>query len=277
MDSKRMMGWCALFISLIACGSENDPATPVGDGGTNEDASGPDTGGEDAGFSCAAGEVALSLVFRAMDYQGAPLEGVHACVVTHPEIPCVDTGADGRWNLCAPASAELAITYEKPGFMPTLTALTTGTDPSAYYRDNNLRMSAESICAHPWDEIGEQCPPTTKALLFVKAVVDEPESENLPAPLGGVTMTLSPAAEIGPFYEKEFGLADFDATATHAGNGNMFAAGVTPGDDQVVGLSHATLSSCKGHLAMSWPGSTPGTIRVPIRAGFRTFATVTCN
>lgn len=90
-------------------------------------------------------------------------------------------------------------------------------------------------------------------------------------------MTLSPAAEVGPFYEKEFGLADLAATATSPNNGNMFAAGLVPGDEQIVTLSHSTLATCTGHLAMSWPGPTPGTIRVPMRAGFRTFATVTCK
>jgi hypothetical protein len=269
----KVTGWCGIALGthgLLGGCADDDSAAADGGAGA-----GGDAGAGGMGFSCPAAEVPVPLTFHSSDYDGPALEGVHACIANHPAIPCVDTGSDGAWNLCAPAGAELAITYEKPEFMPTLVALTVGTASPTHYRALHLRMSPESFCSDPWDEVGVTCPPVD-SLLFVKAVEDDVESEHLPGPLGDVTVTLEPPAELGPFYANAAGKSDLDATATHALNGNAFAAGLVPGDDQLVTLTHPT-QSCRGHLAGSFIGSSPNTLRIPTRAGFRTFVVVTCE
>jgi len=284
MDTIRLSSLVGASLAILsACGDSAtaSDAAASGSSGSGGQAGGGGAGGEVSSFACSQGEVPLTQTIgegtTSFDGFLSPLEGVRACVVSHPSIPCTETEPDGLWEVCLPPSSEVVITYEKEGFMPTLVGIVTGNEPSAVPRARvqPLRPTT-AVCDSPWTKFGIACPPTDESLVFVKAVRAEQDSDALPQGLAEVSVEFEPAAGLGPLYEGALGEIDETATATMAPSGNAFAAGlVTP--EQIVTLSHPTLATCRGFSFDSWPGPTAGTVRIPTRAGFRTLVPVTCE
>jgi len=77
---------------------------------------------------------------------GAPLFGVTACpeAVGSPAnaAACTTTGSDGSFTLAAPANEWVAITFDKPGFVPTVRAVTTEASAMTLPRTENVMLPA---------------------------------------------------------------------------------------------------------------------------------------
>jgi hypothetical protein len=263
----RSKGSVLLALGLAAC-SDDAPLAP--DAGADSDI---DAAVEPA--TCAAGSFAWTTKFRDGSITGPAVAGVHACVITHPSIPCTDTAIDGTWTFCAPAVSEIAIAYEKSGYMPAIRPFVTGTAQPPHARARNLVLRVPDC--EMWSSGGAACPPSTSdagGLLWVGARENDFDADEFPGPLGDVSIALDPVAMIGPFY----GVTTADPTlvATDPANGNALAADVTEGDQQLVTITRPD-QVCHAYAYHAWSGTAAGTIRVPIRRGYRTFAAVTCE
>jgi hypothetical protein len=224
---------------------------------------------------CAAGSFTWSFTFHEGSNTGPAVVGVHACVLTHPSIPCGDSGLDGSWTFCAPENSEMAVAYEKAGYMSAIRTYVTGTTQPTKLRATTLVMRLPD-CAL-WSSAGAACPPSATdpgGMLWIGAREYDVNAELLLVPIGDVSISLSPASLIAPFYG--VGTADPNLTGTHPGNGNATAADVLEGDQQLVTITHPT-RTCRGYDYHAWAGPTADTIRAPIRRGFRTFVPVTCE
>lgn len=252
------------------------------DAATMPDAATIDTMPDIDASACATGTFPMSLTFRQDAFTGPALAGVHGCVITHPEIPCGDTGIDGSWSFCAPENSEIAISAEKPNYMPIIVSRVTSTSQPSDIRARILTLNAPNCVI--WGSAGASCPPSTSdpgGLLHIGVRENMPGVDagltsppGYPAPIGDAVVTLEPAPLLGPFYPVN-GMVDPTLTATHPSNGNALAADVTEGNQQIVRITK-TGQTCHAFAYDAWPAG-DGAIRVPILRGFRSFAAVTCE
>jgi hypothetical protein len=263
-----------LVVALAACGDDADrvsvDAMQVPDAIVDAPA-------------CTAGTHGWTINFREDSPLGPGLANVHTCVLTHPQIPCTDTGVDGNASICVPDNSEIAISAEKADHMPIIHSFVTSISQPMDLRARFISLNVPSCAV--WSSGGVSCPPSATdagGMLWIGARVNDATNQNgpttpygYPDPLGDVVVELMPAAQIEPFYLVN-GLKDPNLTATHPSAGNALAGDVTEGDQQIVKLTRAG-STCHAFSYNAWPGPTAETIRVPIRRGFRSFAAVTCD
>ncbi len=208
---------------------------------------------------------------------GPVVEGVHGSVVDWPEI-AGDTDADGVWAPCLPKSEDLALSFEKDDFLPTLFAIRTGNTPPDKARHSTVVIHDNESASGIWSQLGVELPPADLALALVPFLEHKPDYNWFPGCLAGGSATPDPAPEVGPGYFDNYGNYDPDQTRTASGFCYP-CLGFRPDSDQVqevlVTLSHDTLTTCE-HLDGGWQGPTANTVRLPVKRGFRTWFHVTC-
>jgi hypothetical protein len=254
-------------IVAVACGSD--------EAANGADGSAPDAASADAA-ACASNELRFEMTLHAGYSTSDPvLPDVHTCVLDRPELGCADSDGAGTWALCLPASTDLALTLEHPGYLATIFPITT--PPSLPLPPHHAEgvMIDDANAGPPWVSMGVAYPPTDQALVWVRTH-GEGAGGFLPPNLGNVSGTFSPTAAQGPFYQGTDGSYDPNATATNDDQPDLFAAGLVEDGSQEVVLDHPTLSSC-AHLDGGWAGTQPSSVRIPARAGFRTTALVVCR
>lgn len=257
---NEMRGSTVLGAALAACG-----------GSTGGNMLAPDAAAADAQqMVCGASEFPWTTTIHDGTSNGPALSGVHVCMTSGTATSCADTAIDGKWQFCAPNDSEITVSLEKAGYMPGLSPITTGTSQPPEGRDFSI-LPVTTACPNTWAKMNLDCPPTTGGLLFLAA------RDSVETGIAGVVIdgASPPAAKTG--YGSPSGEVDSTLTASTT-NGNIYM-GTFPTADVVVTLHKDMTTSCHGRSLFAWTRSAPGPnmVKVPVRAGFRTYALVTCE
>ena len=245
-------------LALLLAGCEENLLAEVPDGGLE---------------ACPVGEVRWPMTIHKQTEIGAPLPGVRGCLLDQPGS-CVTTDTSGVWAPCVPKNADVAFTFEKDGYAATIYAIHTIAAPPDRGRWTELVMFGDAGVFENWTKYGIEYPPTTRGLVWIQTLANQPDASYLPPGIGGVSATFTPSdGAQGPYYSDAAGNYDPAATATIAARPHIFAA-LMPAGDQAVTLSDAALPTC-AHLDGGWTVA-PNTLRLPVRAGFRTYMATTC-
>ena len=249
---------------LVGCGETEGDGGNGGSAGTGGMGGEAGTGGMggDGGGSGMGGTVELFLITYEGDGWGAgpPLEGVAVCQTDTPN--CTTSDVNGQARLLLPANQEISYTLTKDGHMGWMAGDVT-----------DERFGAEG---------GPRLPMFTNEQIEAFA-----EANGIPYPLtGGVTSHhMNPVRIAGVTYDLvdttglEYYMDDdaertlrFDLTATTSeGFGGSWE--VPPGNHQVEFGGAATNCS----VAIAWPGNAPNRVKVPIKVGFFTLASMNCD
>ena len=247
---------------MAGSGGTGGTAGSGGSAGTGGMAGSGGTGGMggDGGSGGMGGTVELFLITYEGDgwEAGPPLEGVEVCQTDTTN--CTTSDVNGQVLLSLPANQEISYTLTKDGHMGWMAGDVT-----------DERFGAEG---------GPRLPMFTNEQIEAFA-----EANAIPYPLtGGVTSHhMNPVRIAGVTYDLvdttglEYYVDDdvthrFDLTATTSeGFGGSWE--VPPGDHQVEFGGAATNCS----VAIAWPGNAPNRVKVPVKVGFFTLASMNCD
>jgi hypothetical protein len=249
---------------LAACGGggDGDPDAPPA----------PDAA-IDAAEGCAADELELTGRVRRFDTlagPGALAEGATVC--ESPAQDCSTTEATGRYTLCVPRDADVALTFALAGYAAQLYPYTTAPTPTDEL-DFDLYSDAVNLPIYNVAATGLTYPPTTLANL--SAAVFRPGTT---AGVPDATLSITPSAGIGPVY----GVADdvfyhLDPKPDATTSIGFVEFGDLPTGDYDVFVTHATNTDCELQSGR-WPSPTKGAVvRVPVVAGFETYVFLQCG
>ena len=189
---------------------------------------------------------------------GPVLQGVGVCETDMDN--CVTSGADGKAQLMLPANQEVSYIVSTDGRIPWMAAevpdeTTISLQPGyAMWLDEDVEAFAEANTI-PY-------PLTGGAVLL----------HMNPTRTEGVTFTLVDDAGALAYYADEDGFFRFDLTETTVnGFGGFFE--IAPGDRQIEFGGSAT--NCTATLG--WPGDAPNRVKVPVRVGHVTLASMDCD
>ena len=248
---------CVLALGVMGCGET------TGAGGSGGSAGSGGTGGMggDGGSGGMAGTVELSLTTYEADGWGLGprFEGVEVCQTDTTN--CTTSDVNGVARLLLPANQEISYTVTKDGYMGWM---------------------AGDVTDETFGDEGRPGYP----MYPDQQIADFAQANMIPYPLtGGVTSHhMNPTRTAGVTYDLvdatglEYYLDDdaertlrFDLTATTTdGFGGSWE--VPPGNHQVEFGGVAT--NCT--VALAWPGDAPNRVKVPIKVGFFTLASMNC-
>ena len=250
---------CALgLMPLIGC---SETAGTGGSGGSAGDGGTGGMGG-DGGSGGMGGTVEFSLTTYEGDgwELGPPLEGVEVCETGTTN--CTTSDVNGQARLSLPANREISYTLMKEGHMPWIAGDVT-------------------------DETFQHEGLPTLPMYPNEQIADFAQSNMIPYPLtgGALLLHMNPLRTAGVTYDLvdatglEYYVDDdaertlrLDLTATTSdGFGGSWE--VPPGDHQVEFGGVAT--NCT--VALAWPGDAPNRVKVPVKVGFFTLASMNCN
>jgi Carboxypeptidase regulatory-like domain len=201
------------------------------------------------------------------DETDSPVTGATVCVLqpaTQAQEPCTTTDALGVYALTAPAHAEVSITVRAEGFAARLVPMTlVGKD----VRERSVPLHSVARTATRYGALGATPPGETIGGLFATAAGLEGTS------VPGATFLLDPMTGKGPLYFSAAGAPDAARTSASRHSSALFA-NLQPGE--VVLTISASPLTCVPAWG-GWPSRVPGSIRVPILAGFETVATMLCQ
>ncbi len=299
----------AALVFSFGCGSDEVIAASGGAGGTGGGAGAGGATGGSAGTGGGDAGPTISYSGRFTEFaligNEPPLEDAEICVVDHPQIPCVNTDADGKYLLTGvPANTELAITATKDGFQGNLVLAVSGEvdqTVDAFMINNTLAQLVYTGAGFTWPLNNEG---TLTAGVFHRVPVngggdagggdagggdagggdagatDAATSDAAGTDAGtknegldGATMTVTPVAGKGPVYLSSGGTPDQGATATSSQGFGIF--GNLPPGDYEVAVSHPT-KTCVIDL-LGWPATNKSAARVRVQADFIAAATFICE
>jgi hypothetical protein len=207
------------------------------------------------GISCIDGEPTVTLFAKIRDRDlDQDLEGVRVCETDTDN--CQVTNADGRAPIELPCEQEVSYTFEKEGYVSGLWLDVT----DETFQGFSYPMISDAQLEEDLEILMIPNPPMGGAV-FLLAIGGNP----------GVTFDLvDETAQV--FYLDEDGTPNPDLTATTSpALGGFFE--VPPGEYQIEFGGNAT--NCVPRAA--WPGDAPNRTKVPIKAGFITFAAMACD
>jgi len=242
---------CALVVPLIGCGDETTATGGTGGSG--------DTGGDggSAGSGGETVELTLTLVVGATGADRPPLEGAEFCETDTENCEMTDANGQATIEVAVPDDQQISYTYTKEGYLSVLYSdvvdETLFTDRIHWtVTDAEMeRLSDLLMTPYPYEETG--------ALIVDVGIIS------------GATFEFVPASGTGFYYDAQGEPSlDLDSTST-SGAGGFFE--VAPGEVEVrIG---GTATNCTPLSA--WPGSEANTIRMPIKVGFISWSSVTCD
>ncbi|MFO0747131.1 MAG: hypothetical protein U1F43_15930 [Myxococcota bacterium] len=195
----------------------------------------------------------------------SPLAGVEICIVSPTGIPCVTTGADGKYTLAGlPASTKVQATVTKADFYPVFASFKTRTTDftiDAVLLRIDLVKLAFTAAGIDLDE--------SKGAILVRAY--DP-ALGLTSAVEGISGEVSPAdSGDGPVYNSADSIPG-DATSTST-SGTWAVVNLDAGTYQV--KSSGDGRTCPG--TFHWPGSNGADwIETPVRAGSVSYVYVDC-
>jgi hypothetical protein len=224
----------------------------TGTGGTGGTSGSGGAGG--VGGTGGSGETVT--LFATIRDSGEPLEGVEVCETDTDN--CAATNEAGTATIELPADQEVSYTFEKEGYVSGLWLDVT--DDTFFI--GGFPMQSDAAMEESFETLMIPYPPTGGAI-FLKAV--QPNE-------AGVTFDLVDETAGVLFYRDEAGSPDPGLAATTSnGTGGFFE--VPPGEYQVE--FGGSVTDCVPREA--WPGNAENRARVPVRAGFITYAGMTCG
>ncbi len=216
---------------------EGDGATTGTDAGGGEDAApSPATGGADAGAGpFVSGQVVdgsnLTAAgnFDATKY--SPLQGVQVCLYGQSSVPCATTDASGKYSLAVPAGTAFTVSYVKTGYQPTLYAIgaqtsgSTDDAPAIFLSSTSSFTSLGTMAGAPPD-------PTKGTILFGGGTIGPSPGALYHELFGtfdyyyvpGYSVTIAPAATVGPIYVSADWEPDPSLTASSSAGWGFFQA-----------------------------------------------------
>ena len=254
---------CALGVfPLVGC-SENG-----GEGGTGGTAGTGGTGGSGGALPQTV-ELRLTATEGDDNIQGTRLEGVEFCETD--TVNCVMSDADGQTTLEVemPADGLISYTYSKDGYAPGLRADVVDEEFTAFTGEYGNFNITDATMTDRFAIMDSPYPMEGTGMVSVSAFV----SDMLPAflPIAGATFELVGATGRGYYTDtSEEPSVDLTETSFH-GEGGFIE--VAPGEVEITFGGRAT--NCV--VLKGWPGSEANTIRLPVKAGFITWGSVSCD
>lgn len=187
---------------------------------------------------------------------GAVVPEVEACVVDHPEFPCVTANENGAVDVEVPMGEEVIIRFTKsPTQVPA-------NEHALHFEDQSLTR---------YTMITETSLELFRGLVGVEEVPGTGTIIGIASP--GVTLSLEPEAGFGPIYLDDNLLPNLDLTGT-SGNGGWGFTNVPPGSYEVKFV--AAGQTCVGEG--SWAAETPGSHAITVVADeLSTSGLITCQ
>jgi hypothetical protein len=276
------------FVLTIAAGSviaacSSDSASPVGDASPADDSSIPspvaEAGGSeasalppDAGAASVTGLVvdasnySAAKNFDATQYSG--VQGVQVCVYGQSSVPCATTDASGQYTLSVPAGVAFTLSYNKTGYQPYLYAI--GAQSAGATDDAPAILITTTASGNAFLATAGGTPDATKGvILFGGGTIGPSPGAVYHEMFGafdyyyapGYSVTISPAATVGPVYVSTAWQPDPSLTASSTAGWGMFQA--PPG---------------KYTLTYSSPTLSCGTTTTTVVAGYTTtYVGVACS
>lgn len=241
---------CALVVPLIGCGDET--TATGGTGGSGGSAGSGGAGGEGGAETV---ELTLTLVVGASGIDRPPLEGAAFCETDTENCEMTDANGQATIEIVVPADTRISYTVAKDGYLDVLYTDvvddTLFTDRSHWtLTDAEMERQADLLMT-PYPNEGTGTP-----------VVD--------VGLVGATFELVGASGKGFYFDAQ-GDPSLDLDSTLANGAGGFVE-VAP--DEVEVRLGGTATNCTPLSA--WPGSEANTIRMPIKAGFVSWSSLTC-
>lgn len=193
-----------------------------------------------------------------------PVPGVEVCVQGTSD--CATTDDDGVVVLELPANDEAALTLTGEGYQRGLTALTT----EAVAIEGEMLVLSETTAQSLSGVLGIAYPLQETGAFSLGVVTDPPTLGE--DGIAGVTMTLSePQGQ--RYYIGASGIPSTELTSTTEplGSGGYVELPTGTYDVELGG----TASNCE--VLAAWPGGRDNSFRLPVEAGYLTFAFVTCD
>lgn len=164
-----------------------------------------------------------------------PVEGMEICVFEHDDIPCVQTDADGKFEIAEVPNEPVLVSFTKDGYPSYLRAASSGLGTILITRimdDERTTENAEMLGGtYPDDATGGI---VFGALTYNTEGVESPYAFSMNEVinwicLDEVTVSLDPDSGVGPFYVDENEQYDTSLTETsEAGWGSIY--NIEPGD-----------------------------------------------
>jgi hypothetical protein len=261
MQSK----FAALTVGLVAittagCSKSSNASEALPEAHSARDSGGPVADTADATDAPIANDGPTVMVHGSVvSFPGfAPLSDFDVCLHKASPARCQKTDGSGQFTLPVPANANVAVTFVRDGFLSILVAVRTGSD------DIDIEPTAFTAQLTDADRL-------YTAMGFTR----DPAKGLVDIALPGADLTFTPKSGAGPFVGSTMGLGLTDITGPLAGVPLTVFANIDPGEVEFRAISPAGPCVFSDLL---WQGSTPGTVRLPILAGFNTrLIAVTCS
>ncbi len=197
-----------------------------------------------------------------------PIAGATVCEVDTNN--CVTTDANGQGTLDLPRNVDSAVTFVHDDYLSVITPfnsdLTGDTTTTTLMGTNEIVQVFADILMSPF--------PTTTGVTTIIANQEGAGADGANAPLAGVTYELVTGSGIPYFVD--------DTTGTVLPS-RMLTETQAPGWGGFIEMPAGTVEVRYGGTAtnctrgFAWEGSAPNQIRMPVRAGFQTQATILCQ
>ena len=235
---------CALgVVPLVGC------SETAGTGGTGGD------GGAGGGVETV--ELTLTLVVGATGTDRPPLEGAAFCETDTENCEMTDANGQATIEIDVPADGQISYTYTKDGYA---SALRTEVVDDTFVGGRTNWTLTDAEMERLSDLVATPYPYEGTGTLMVSAG------------LVGATFELVGGASGKGFYNDAQGDPSLDLNSTTANEQGGFVE-VAPGEVEV--RLGGTATNCVA--AFGWPGSEANTIRMPIKAGFVSWSSMSCE
>jgi hypothetical protein len=196
------------------------------------------------------------------------IAGATLCVDGRSDLPCAMSDSTGHFRLGVPIGVDYAPRVGLAGYETQLSPRKGGGSGEVYFLGTDTEMAAIANLA------GGTYPSSTSG--YMTLLIFDLSNQ----PLGGAQVHISPASGVGPIYFNAQQDPDPTLSATTSAgqaNGGLGFWNVAPGMVDVM-VTSTTNPNCRFIINGSWPSPTPGAAtRIPVEAGARTRATITCS
>jgi hypothetical protein len=232
---------------IAACSSDSaSPGGDAGDASPAEDAGTPspvsEAGGSEAsalssdagvasvtGLVVDASNLSAAKNFDATQYPG--VQGIQVCVYGQSSVPCATTDASGKYTIAVPAAAAFTLSYNKTGYQPYLYAI--GAQSAGGTDDAPAILITTTASGNAFLTMAGGTPdPTKGVILFGGGTLGPSPGAMYHEMFGaydyyyapGYSVTLSPAATLGPVYVSPAWAPDPSLTAASVAGWGLFQA-----------------------------------------------------
>jgi hypothetical protein len=196
------------------------------------------------------------LVVGATGVDRPPLEGAAFCETGTENCEMTDANGQATIEIDVPADGQISYTYTKDGYV---SALRTEVVDDTFVGGRTNWTLTDAEMKRQADLLMTPYPMQGTGTLVVDVGI-----------ISGATFELVPASGKGFYYDAQGEPSlDLDSTSTSGAGGFVEVA-----PDEVEVRLGGTATNCV--VAFGWPGSEANTVRMPIKAGFVSWSSLTC-